>query len=123
MPLTMPGFQGVPESRWRAFAERLYIAGENGLSIRYDPELRTAFLRAFEGPPADLWPLFDACAGLPLALIRGANSDLLSPATAAEMRGRRPDMIFADVPGRAHVPFLDEPAALAALNAWLDLMR
>lgn len=123
LPLTMPGFQGVPESRWRAFAERLYIAGENGLSIRYDPELRTAFLRAFEGPPADLWPLFDACAGLPLALIRGANSDLLSPATAAEMRGRRPDMIFADVPGRAHVPFLDEPAALAALNAWLDLMR
>ncbi len=39
------------------------------------------------------------------------------------MRRRRPDMIFADVPDRAHVPFLDEPEALAALNAWLDLMR
>lgn len=123
IPLTMPGFDNVPGSRWREFADRLYVAGENGLAIRYDPELREAFLQAFKGPPTDAWPLFDACAGLPLALIRGANSDLLSPGTAAEMRRRRPEMIFAEVPDRAHVPFLDEPEALAALNAWLDLMR
>jgi hypothetical protein len=39
------------------------------------------------------------------------------------MRRRRPDLIFAEVPGRGHVPFLDEPEALAALSAWLDLLR
>ena len=70
-------------------------------------------------PPADLWPLFAALDGLPVALIRGANSDLLSAAAAAEMRRRRPDMIFAEVPGRGHIPFLDEPEALAAIDAWL----
>jgi pimeloyl-ACP methyl ester carboxylesterase len=123
MPRTMPGFANVPESRWRAFAERLYAETENGLHIRYDPELRTSFLAAFEGPEVDLWPLFDACAGLPLGLIRGANSDLLSPASAAEMRRRRPDMVFAEVPDRAHVPFLDEPESLAAIRNWLELMR
>ncbi len=69
------------------------------------------------------WPLFDACAGLPLCLVRGANSDLLGADAAAEMRARRPDMIFAEVPDRAHIPFLDEPEAVAALRAWLDLMR
>ena len=58
-----------------------------------------------------------------LALIRGANPDLLSAETAAEMRRRRPDMIFADVPGRAHVPFLDEPESLEAIRAWLELIR
>jgi pimeloyl-ACP methyl ester carboxylesterase len=89
------------------------------LALRYDPALREAFLAAFAGPEPDLWPLFDACAGLPLALIRGANSDLLSAANAAEMRRRRPDMIFAEVPDRAHIPFLDEPAALAAIHDWL----
>lgn len=119
LPRTMPGFANVPTERWRAFAERLYDEGPGGLTIRYDPALRTAFLAAFDGPPVDLWPLFDACADLPLALIRGANSDLLSPATAAEMARRRPDMILAEVPDRAHVPFLDEPAALAALAQWL----
>lgn len=118
LPRTMPGFSNVPEARWRAFAERLYEEGPKGLTIRYDPTLREAFLAAFKGPPVDLWPLFDACAGLPLALIRGAHSDLLSKETATEMRRRSPDMIFADVPDRAHVPFLDEPEALAVLRGW-----
>lgn len=123
LPRTMPGFANVPEGRWRAFAERLYTATDGGLHIRYDPELRTSFLAAFEGPQVDLWPLFDAAAGLPLALIRGANSDLLSPGTAAEMRRRRPDMVFAEVRDRAHVPFLDEPESLMAINHWLEKLQ
>lgn len=123
MPRTMPGFANISEERWRAFAERLYTETEQGLHIRYDPELRTSFLAAFDGPEVDLWPLFDACAGLPLALIRGANSDLLSEATAAEMCRRRPDMVYANVPDRAHVPFLDEAESLAALTVWLEKMR
>ena len=32
------------------------------------------------------------------------------------MRERRPDLIVAEVPDRGHVPFLDEPEALAALD-------
>lgn len=122
LPQTLTGFSNVPTARWRAFAERLYDEGPRGLTIRYDPALREAFLTALDGPQADPWPLFDACARLPLALIRGANSDLLSTATAAEMARRRPDMIRAEVPDRAHVPFLDEPEALAALRRWLAAM-
>ncbi|MFN3972131.1 MAG: alpha/beta fold hydrolase [Gemmobacter sp.] len=119
LPRNMPGFANVPPARWLAEARRHYTATPEGLRITYDPALRDAFLKAFEGPPADAWPLFDACADLPLALIRGANSDLLSPATAAEMRRRRPDLIFAEVPDRAHIPFLDEPESLAVLRAFL----
>lgn len=122
LPRNMPGFDNIPVERWRAFAERLYQQVPDGLVIRYDPDLRVSFLKAFEGPPVDLWPLFDACADLPLALIRGANSDLLSKDTAKEMCRRRPDMVFADVPDRGHVPFLDEPQALAALAAWLEII-
>jgi len=122
LPAAMPGFEGVPEARWLDEARHQYEETPDGLRIRYDPELREAFLAAFDGPQADLWPMFDACAGLPLALIRGANSDLLSAGTAAEMRRRRPDMIFAEVPGRAHIPFLDEAESLAAIRAWLERM-
>ncbi|MDR5652765.1 alpha/beta fold hydrolase [Ruixingdingia sedimenti] len=116
---TLPGFEGVPPARWLEEAQRHYVLTGSGLRIDYDPRLREAFAAAFTGPPADLWPLFDACAGLPLALIRGANSDLLTRATADEMARRRPDMIRADVPGRGHIPFLDEPESLAAIHAWL----
>ena len=90
---------------------------------RYDPALRESFHAAFTGPPVDLWPMFDACAGLPLALIRGANSDLLSAEVAAEMQARRPDMIFAEVPDRGHVPFLDEPESVTAIRRWLEAVR
>jgi pimeloyl-ACP methyl ester carboxylesterase len=115
----MAGFDGVPMARWRTEAAKHYVEGPEGLSINYDPRLREAFLAAFEGPAPDLWPVFDALAGLPLALIRGANSDLLSEATAAEMRRRRPDMLYAEVPDRGHVPFLDEPEAMAVIREWI----
>ncbi|MFZ1660845.1 MAG: alpha/beta hydrolase [Paracoccaceae bacterium] len=123
MPQTLAGFANIPESRWRAFAEHLYLQTPKGLQIRYDADLRQSFLKAFEGPPVDLWPLFDACIGLPLALVRGANSDLLSSGTTEEMRLRRPDMHFTSVRDRAHVPFLDEPEALVVIRAWLDQIK
>lgn len=123
LPRNMPGFANVPPQRWLDEVRRHYVATEKGLKINYDPALRTAFLAAFQGEAPDLWPLFDALAGLPVALIRGANSDLLSREVAAEMARRRPDMIVAEVPDRAHIPFLDEPEAVAALRVWIDRLR
>lgn len=119
LPRNMPGFANVPGSRWLEEAVKHYTQTPDGLQITYDPALRDAFLAAFDGPPVDLWPLWDATAGLPVALIRGANSDLLSQACTDEMRRRRPDMIFASVPDRAHIPFLDEPESLTALRAFV----
>ena len=119
----MKTFRNVPPERWRAEVEQFYIETPDGLDLRYDKRLREAVLASMAQPTPDLWPVFDALAGLPLALIRGVNSDLLSKETADEMSRRRPDMIRADVPDRGHVPFLDEPEALVALNKWLEAMR
>ena len=117
----IPGFTGVPDRRWLEEAERHFRETPDGLTINYDPALRDAVLAAGTQPVPDLWPLFDACAGLPLALVRGANSGLLSRATADAMAARRPDMIRAEVADRGHVPFLDEPESLAAIRQWLEL--
>jgi pimeloyl-ACP methyl ester carboxylesterase len=114
------GFEGVPDSRWLEEARKHYVETPEGLRITYDPALRDSFLAAYDAPEApDLWPLFDALAGKPVAVIRGANSDLLTPETVAEMARRRPDMIHAEVPGRAHIPFLDEPDSLTAIHAFM----
>lgn len=119
-PRHMAGFADVPPDRWLAEARLHYRETPQGLRITYDPALRESFLAAFQGPPTDLWPLFDACAGLPVAVIRGAGSDLLTPETLAEMHRRRPDLILTEVPGRGHVPFLDEPESLATIRAFLE---
>ncbi|NNE78982.1 MAG: alpha/beta hydrolase [Silicimonas sp.] len=116
----LTGFEGVPESRWAEEVRKHYIETPEGLQINYDPALREAVLATAEAPAPDLWPLLDCLAGLPLALIRGANSDLLAVETADEMQRRRPDMIRVDVPDRGHVPFLDEPEALDALHRWIE---
>ena len=115
-------FRGVPMHRWLAEVKQHYDQTDEGLTLRYDPALATTLGDGKTGMP-DLWPVYDAAAGLPLAAIRGANSDLLSPETWAEMQRRRPDGIFAEVPDRGHVPFLDEPEALGTLRRWLEQMR
>ncbi len=120
LPAYSPGFHNVSPSRWRDEAIHHYEESADGLIIRYDAALRDAFLEAFQGDLPDAWPLFDALPDLPLALIRGENSDLMSYATAKEMAHRRPDMIWTEVPERAHVPFLDEPESLTAIRSFLE---
>lgn len=116
------GFEGVPESRWAEEVRKHYVETPEGLTINYDPALRDAVLAAGEAPMPDLWPLFDALEGLPLALVRGANSELLAASTADEMARRRPDMLRVDVPGRGHVPFLDEPEVVAVIRRWIGML-
>lgn len=118
----MDGFENVSADRWRAEAEKNYRETDDGLALMYDAKLRDAVLEAGTQPVPDLWPLFDAMAGLPLACIWGVNSNLLTEATLAEMVRRRPDMIVGRVPGRGHVPFLDEAESLEALNEWTMLL-
>jgi len=119
----LPGFSNVPEGRWAAEARRHYIETPEGLKINYDPRLREPVMATFDAEAPDLWPVFDAFAGLPLAALRGANSNLLSAETFAEMQRRRPDMIAATVPDRGHVPFLDEPESLAVIGEFLGRLR
>lgn len=119
----MKGFANVPHERWVQEVQKLYRDTPEGLKINYDPRLRDAVETGGATPAPDLWPFFDALAGKPLCCVRGANSDLLSAATLAEMERRRPDMITAVVPDRAHIPFLDEPEAVLALRTWLQELQ
>ena len=114
----LTGFANVPKSRWMAEAQKLYVKDDVGLNFTYDPKLRDAIEKPTEKP--DLWPFFDALQGKPLCCIRGANSDLLTAQTLSKMQERRPDMIAATVPDRAHIPFLDEPQSVDAITAWLE---
>jgi pimeloyl-ACP methyl ester carboxylesterase len=110
-------FPDLPPERWQALARRWFDEGPDGAPrLSYDPRLRDAVEAASAQPAADMWPLFEAMAGIPVGVVRGANSDLLSRETVAAMRARRPDLVAAEVPDRGHVPFLDEAEAVAALD-------
>lgn len=114
-------FPHYSDADWLAFARRLFREESGRLALDYDPAIM-APMRAPQGTPApDLWPLFDALAAgrRPLALVRGAASDLLTPETAEVMRQRAPQMTWAEVPGVGHAPMLTEPEARAAIADFL----
>ncbi|MFW8594260.1 alpha/beta fold hydrolase [Cribrihabitans neustonicus] len=122
--LMSPAFPDVPPARWLEEAQAFYDETPDGLALRYDPRLRDALLAQAEaGPPPDLWPLFEALDGLPCGALRGANSDILDADTFAEMQRRLPGLKTAEVPRRGHVPFLDEPEALALIFSVLETAR
>lgn len=123
MPAAMPGFFHVPETRWAEETVRHFTESDGQVHLTYDPEIRTVLTQALQAPPADLWPLFDACQSLPFALIRAEHSDILSRETAIEMQRRRPDLILIEAKDRGHVPFLDELEVRAGIRVWLSEVR
>ncbi|SEP71874.1 alpha/beta fold hydrolase [Thalassovita taeanensis] len=116
-------FPGVPLERWRIEVTHTHTQTPEGIRLNYDPKLRNAVIEAGATGAPDLWPFFDAIAPLPCAVLHGMNSDLLSTATVAKMAQHNPALIVAHVPDRAHIPFLDEPEALAALRQWIGQMQ
>ncbi|WP_417278842.1 alpha/beta fold hydrolase [Celeribacter sp.] len=113
-------FPNLSRDQWLTYARRIWAEGESRLELRYDPGLLEAIkAQSVTGALPDLWPLFEAFDGLPLALLRGENSNLLPKSTMEEMQRRRPDMIAAEVKDRGHVPFLDEPESLDVIARFL----
>jgi len=114
-------FPDLTDAKWEELAKRWFAISETGVALNYDPGIGTAMHEQAKGETPDLWGLFDLMAAVPLALLRGENSDLLSRETAATMRARRPDMLFAEVPNRGHIPLLDEPESLDIMRKLLSL--
>jgi pimeloyl-ACP methyl ester carboxylesterase len=109
----------LDEARWAKVARRSYRQDAAGTPVLdADPGIGEA-LRAAAGQPADLWPLYATLSAVPALAIRGALSDILSVATFERMQREKPDLEPLTVAGRGHVPLLDEPECLAAIDSFL----
>jgi pimeloyl-ACP methyl ester carboxylesterase len=110
---------GLTPERWEVLARRGYREDAAGLvELDADPNIGEA-LRAAPAAALDLWPLWGALRKVPTLAIRGARSDILSAATFARMKRENPDLQQLEVADRGHVPLLDEPECIAALDAFL----
>lgn len=106
------------EDDWARLARATYVEGGSGLRLDYDPALASVFA-SDGGAPPDMWPAFAVVQSIPTLVIRGALSDILSAETVAEMGRRFPTVTVATIDHRGHAPDLTEPAALAAIHAFL----
>lgn len=110
---------GVSEETWAILARRTYRADSSGVPLLdYDPRIGDA-MRAAPPAPDGLWPTFCRLDSVPMLVIHGALSDILSAAAVERMRRRKPDLECATVSDRGHVPLLDEPPVLSAIDRFL----
>jgi pimeloyl-ACP methyl ester carboxylesterase len=110
---------GLDDATWLRLARRSYRENANGNPVLdCDPGVGNA-LRSAPAQPADLWPLWAAVGPVPALAIRGELSDILSPATFERMQREKADLVRQTVARRGHVPLLDEPDCLPAIDAFL----
>jgi pimeloyl-ACP methyl ester carboxylesterase len=113
------GLLGLTDQQWLDYARRSYrenAAGE--LVPDMDPKIAEAF-RNSPTQPADLWPVFGQIGAVPMLVLRGAHSDLLSAATVERMMRENASVQSVTVPNRGHAPLLDEPECVSAIDAFL----
>ena len=111
-------FPAAAETQWAELA-RQYFNDDNGLpSPAYDPALAKALAQMRAIP--ELWPQFAALAKVPMLVLRGEHSDILSAATLAAMHQRHPRLEAVTVSGEGHAPLLKDTQTIRTIAAFLQ---
>lgn len=116
-------FLDYTDADWMAFAERTYHQRPDGL---FEPDYDARIVENFAIPDAVseddpvMWGLFNATKTVPLLLIRGEISELLSAKTAQRMVDAHPNARLTTVPRVGHAPLLDEKEAVNSISDFLS---
>jgi pimeloyl-ACP methyl ester carboxylesterase len=118
-----PGFGPVLPEVWRDMSGHMTRPGTDGaLTLHYDPAigvpLRDMTPESAAAGEAALWALYDQIQARTL-LIRGQDSDLLTPETAWEMTQRGPRAKLETWPGFGHAPTLTGDEQIKVVTAFL----
>ncbi len=118
--LSADQFPKLTDADWLVAARRTWREDGNALVLTYDPRLAEAFA-AFspDAAPPPIWEQFDALAHVPLMVVRGANSDILSAETVVAMRRRRTTIDSLEVADQGHTPLLAEPDVIARIARFI----
>jgi pimeloyl-ACP methyl ester carboxylesterase len=113
-------FPKFTAAQWLAAAQRTWKPQIEKLVLTYDPAL-SEILADFDTvhPPPPLWSEFEALARVPVLVIRGARSDILSAATLSAMRARHPGLESIEILDQGHVPLLEGAEVIGRINSFV----
>jgi pimeloyl-ACP methyl ester carboxylesterase len=118
--LFSPQFPALSADDWMELAQRMFRDQDGRIIPDYDPELARVLRDVdIERPLSPLWNEFDSLAFAPMLIIRGANSDLLSPETFEAMRARRRQCDAVVVPDQGHAPLLTDDETISRIGAFV----
>jgi pimeloyl-ACP methyl ester carboxylesterase len=110
------------DAQWRHLTvHAVREAADGKIEFRYDPGIAQVYQQGQQlsgGKDVELWPLFDAIT-CPTLLLRGEQSDLLTPQTAQAMTQRGPRAQLVEISGVGHAPTLMDEAQIAPVRNFL----
>jgi pimeloyl-ACP methyl ester carboxylesterase len=113
------GFPDFTDAQWDQMARGVFEERKGRLVLSYDRKLAKAIGTVdLSRPVPDLWPQFVAMGQIPTFVLRGENSDVLSPETLEEMVERHPNLRTMIVPEQGHAPMLQEQEPVEAIGAF-----
>ncbi|SMD11427.1 alpha/beta hydrolase [Rhizobium sp. RU36D] len=113
-------FHILQEEDWQEMADALYREDNGAIIADFDPAIAEPFKTMdLTGDVPDLWPQFETLRDVPVLVIRGENSKLLSEETVAEMSARHPDLQGLVAKGQGHAPLLHVGGLDGAIEMFL----
>ncbi len=109
----------LSDADWRKMAWRAYREHDGVPRLDFDPNIGRA-VREVGAQKGDPWALFASLESTPVTLLWGVDSDILTRDIWERMQAVKPDLEVVPVANRGHVPLLDEPECIAAIDAMLD---
>jgi pimeloyl-ACP methyl ester carboxylesterase len=111
-------FPEISDETWEEVARQWYNERKGRPAPGYDAALGNALSVLYRPLPA-LWPQFEALKRVPVLVVHGENSDVLSVATVDEMRRRHPALTALTVANQGHAPLLKDSPTIEAIRHFL----
>jgi pimeloyl-ACP methyl ester carboxylesterase len=115
---TLAPFGPMTEADWRRMAETSAVATEGGYRLAYDPGIAHNFRRFWLPIHANLWRYWERIS-CPVLILRGTESDFLSPLLLERMVRRLPHAEVVEFEGVGHTPTLNAATQIEPLLHWL----
>jgi len=110
------------DAQWRELAEHVFVERNGRWDKHYDVKIAVPFAVRDEAAVAAgeqfLWQAFEAL-DCPVLVLRGEQSDLLTPETVADMCRRNPRARAVEIPGVGHAPTLMDDSQITPVAHFL----
>lgn len=119
---TLAPFGPMTDADWTRMAQTSSIHAADGYHAHHDPDIMQNFRNYFMFMHFNLWKFWDKIS-CPVLILRGAESDFLTPSLLEKMINRLPHAEYIEFEGVGHTPTLNAPEQIDPILEWMNRTR
>ena len=113
-------FPNLTDEDWHKLAHQWFSEEGGKPAASYDTKISNALSEIdITQKLPEMWPQFEALAHVPVMVLRGENSDLLSAKTVEEMAQRHPTLTAVTIHAQGHAPLLTDRFSMGVIADFL----